>query len=284
MTLSRRTSTLASYALLVLACVLTLAPFAWLVAACLKDTEDFVRYVFLPMGDGFAGVAWDRLTLQSFRRLFEQLHFAQSLLNSTFLASTTAALATLFCAMGGYALARFDFRGKRLLTALVLSAVVIPTPLLLAPVYQLLFHLRLLDSYAGLILPAIAPAFGVFLFRQFILRAVPMELIESARIDGSGEFRTFLIIVLPLVRPMIATFLMITFLGVWNNYIWPQVVLQTPSRFPLSVAVAQLKGVYYQDYGLQMAGTAVAIVPVLILFLFLQREFVSGLASGAVKG
>lgn len=284
MTHSQRAASIASYVVLAIACIVTLAPFAWLAAACFKNTDDFVRYLFLPMGDGLGGVAWDRLTLQSFRRLFQQLEFAQSFLNSTFLASTSAALATLCCAMGGYALARFEFRGKRLLTAMVLAAVVIPTPLLLAPVYQLLFHLRLLDSYAGLILPSIAPAFGVFLFRQFILRAVPMELIESARIDGSGEFRTFLIIVLPLVRPMVATFLMITFLGVWNNYIWPQVVLQSPSRFPLSVAVAQLKGVYYQDYGLQMAGTAIAILPVLFLFLFLQREFVSGLASGAVKG
>ncbi len=284
MTFSRRSSTLATYTMLALACVLTLAPFVWLAFACLKNTEDFVRYTFLPRGDGLAGVAWDRLSLQSFRRLFEQLDFAQSLLNSTFLASSTAVLATLFCAMGGYALARLEFRGKRLVITLVLSAVVIPAPLLLAPAYQLLFQLRLLDSYAGLILPAAAPAFGVYLFRQFILRAVPTELIESARLDGSGEFRTFLVIVLPLVRPMIATFLMITFLGVWNNYVWPQVVLQTPSRFPLSVAVAQLKGVYYQDYGLQMAGTVVAIVPVLVLFLVLQREFVSGLASGAVKG
>lgn len=284
MSTSTRASVWGTRGILAVACVVTLVPFAWLAAACFKGTDDFVRYVFLPKGEGLAGVAWDRLTLQSFRRLFEQLNFAQSFLNSTFLASMTALFATLFCAMGGYALARFEFRGKRLMTVVVLSAVVIPTPLLLAPVYQLLFKLQLLDSYAGLILPAAAPAFGVFLFRQFILRAVPMELVESARIDGSGEFRTFLIIVLPLVRPMIATFLMITFLGVWNNYIWPQVVLQTPSKFPLSVAVAQLKGVYYQDYGLQMAGTAIAIVPVLILFLFLQREFVSGLASGAVKG
>ncbi len=284
MSATRRTSRAATYLLLTLGCAVTLAPFAWLAAACLKNTEDFVRFAFLPRGDGLGGVAWDHLTLQSFRRLFEQLSFAQSLLNSTFLASTTAALGTLFCAMGGYALARFEFRGRRLFTALVLSGIVIPAPLLIAPLYQLLFHARLLDSFAGLILPGIAPAFGVYLFRQYILRGVPMELIESARIDGSGEFRTFFVIVLPLVRPMIATFLMFTFLGVWNNYIWPQVVLQTPSRFPLSVAVAQLKGVYYQDYGLQMAGTAVSIVPVLILFFFLQREFVSGLAAGAVKG
>ena len=131
---------------------------------------------------------------------------------------------------------------------------------------------------------AAAPAFGVFLFRQATISSVPWELLEAARMDGCGEGRLFAQVVLPLVRPMVGTFLMITFLGVWNNFIGPQVVLQSPEMFPLSVAVAQLRGLYYQDYGLQMAGTLVAILPVLALFLLLQREFVSGLTAGAVKG
>ncbi|MFN9973337.1 MAG: carbohydrate ABC transporter permease, partial [Phycisphaerae bacterium] len=160
----------------------------------------------------------------------------------------------------------------------------IPGPLLLAPGYQLLYNLGLLDSFAGLILPAIAPAFGVFLFRQAVLSGVPTDLLEAARIDGAGEWRTFMVVVLPLVRPMIGTFLMITFLGVWNNFIGPQVVLQSPDKFPLSVAVAELKRGYYSDYGLQMAGTVVSILPVMILFLLMQKDFVSGLAAGAVKG
>ena len=126
-------------------------------------------------------------------------------------------------------------------------------------------------------------AFGVFLMRQYC-STIPDELIEASRIDGCSELRTFTTVVIPLVRPMIGTFLMITFLGVWNNFITPQVVLQSPERFPLSVAVAQLRGVYYQEYGLQMAGTVVAVLPVLALFLVMQREFVAGLTSGAVKG
>ena len=111
-----------------------------------------------------------------------------------------------------------------------------------------------------------------------------MELIEAARIDGSGEMRIFFTVVLPLVRPMVGAFLLITFLGTWNNYISPQVILQSPERFPLSVAIAQLKGVYSQDYGMLMAGTLVSVLPVLVLFLLLQREFIAGLTSGAVKG
>lgn len=142
----------------------------------------------------------------------------------------------------------------------------------------------LLDSYTGLILPALAAALGVFLFRQAMLNAVPAELIEAARIDGAGEFRIFFTIAIPLVRPMIGAFLLITFLGAWNNFIGPQIVLQTPETFPLSVAINNLRGLYATEYGLIMSGTLVSIAPVMCLFLLLQKEFLAGLTSGPVKG
>jgi ABC-type glycerol-3-phosphate transport system permease component len=172
---------------------------------------------------------------------------------------------------------------KPLILALVLGLVIVPPTLLLAPGYQLLFRLNMLDSFWGLIIPAAAPAFGVYLFRQAARSSVPSELLEAARIDGCGELRIFALIAVPLLRPMISAFMLITFLGVWNNFINPQIVLQSAAKFPLSVAVAQLKGVYYQDYGLQIAGTLLSVAPVLGLFLLLQKDFVSGLTSGAVK-
>ncbi len=270
-----------AHVLLLAASGLMLVPFVWLLCASLRPADAFFQDLFLPTRDG--DVALEQLTLASFERLFDMAGFGRSLLNSIFLSSTTAILGTLVAAMGGYALARFRFKGSKACTVLVLAAVTIPGPLLMAPGYQFLYRLGLLDSFWGVILPAIAPAFGVFLFRQAILSAVPQELLEAARLDGSGEVNTFFSVALPLVRPMIATFLMIMFLGTWNNFVGPQVVLQTPEKFPLSVAIAQLKSTYYQDYGLQMAGTLVSIVPVLILFMFLQREFVDGLAAGAVK-
>ncbi|MDF3130142.1 carbohydrate ABC transporter permease [Kiritimatiellaeota bacterium B1221] len=231
-------------------------------------------------------VAWDMMSLQYFRRLLSgnEFPFVRSFLNSVFYASVTAVFATLFCAMGGYALAKFEFKCRTLFTRIVLMALVIPGSLLLAPGYQLLFKLGLLDSYWGLILPGLAPAFGVFLFRQSMLNAVPTELMESARIDGCGEIRLFFEMILPMVRPMLGAFLLITFLGCWNNFIGPQIVLQTPSKFPLAVAIAQLKGIYSTEYGLLMAGTILSIAPVMALFLLLQKEFISGLTSGAVKG
>lgn len=282
--LSRALGWCVTRSLLAIAVVVTLLPFVWLVASSFKSNEEFFRSTFLPMREGSWSIAWERLSVEAYRRLFAEADFATGLLNSIFLSSVTGVLATLGCAMGGYALAKFNFRGRRFCTILVLAAVLIPGPLLLAPGYQLLYNLGLLDTFAGLILPAIAPAFGVFLFRQAVISGVPTELLEAARIDGAGEYRTFVVVVMPLLRPMIGTFLMITFLGVWNNFIGPQVVLQSADKFPLSVAVAELKRGYYSDYGLQMAGTVVSILPVMVLFLLMQKDFVSGLAAGAVKG
>jgi ABC-type glycerol-3-phosphate transport system permease component len=286
MTHPRTTAALAStarYAVLYVGAAVMLVPFIWLICGAFKDNQDFFGSAFLPRGDGFLGIAWDRLTLDNFRHLFADTSILRALLNSFFLSSVTALLATLLCAAAGFALARYELRFKPLILALVLGLVIVPPTLLLAPGYQLLFRLNMLDSFWGLIIPAAAPAFGVYLFRQAARSSVPSELLEAARIDGCGELRIFALIAVPLLRPMISAFMLITFLGVWNNFINPQIVLQSAAKFPLSVAVAQLKGVYYQDYGLQIAGTLLSVAPVLGLFLLLQKDFVSGLTSGAVK-
>lgn len=272
------------YIALTVAGIFTLIPFAWLVCAAFKSNADIFTSNFLPLGDGFLGVAWTRLTLVNFVRLFKELGIGVALTNSVFLSATSALLATFCCSLAGYALAKFRFAGRGLVMSLVLAALVVPGSLLMAPGYKLLYDLGLLNSFAGLILPGLTPAFGVFLFRQAMVNAVPATLIESARIDGAGEFRIFFTIVLPLVRPMVGAYLMITFLGTWNNFIGPQIVLQDPASFPLSVAINQLRGLYGTDYGLIMSGTMISIAPVLALFLLLQKEFIAGLTSGAVKG
>ena len=272
-----------AYAVLVPLAGVTLIPFVWLVVSAFKSREHFFGSMFLPRGEGLLGVEWSGLTLENFTRLFSEIAIGRALLNSLFLSSVTALLATLCCAAGGFALAMYRFRGRGLCLGIVLAALIVPAPLLIAPGYQVLFELGLLDTYTGLILPGIAPAFGVFLFRQAVLQSVPPELLEAGRLDGCGELGIFARVVLPLLRPMTGAFLMITFLAMWNNFIGPQIVLQSPDKQPLSVAIAQLKGVYYEDYGLMMAGTLVSVAPVAVLFLLLQRDFVSGLTLGAVK-
>jgi ABC-type glycerol-3-phosphate transport system permease component len=273
-----------TYALLIVACIVTLIPFLWMVCAAFKNKQDFFAYTFLPLGNGFLGIAWGQLTLENFVRIFTELDFSNSILNSLFLASTTAIISTITAAMGGYALSKFDFKGKNFIISIVIAAIIIPSALLIAPGYQLLYHLDLLDSYGGLLLPAIAPAFGVFLFRQAMLNSVPTSLLESARIDGCGEIRAFFVIVLPLVRPMIGAYLLITFLGTWNNFINPQIILQDADKFPLSVALAGLQTTYRSEYGMISAGTLISIAPVAFLFLLMQKEFITGLTSGALKG
>ena len=275
---------LLTHSVLIAWSLITLIPLAYLLCASFKTQEVFFQNVFLPTDSQTGQIDTAGLTTSNYTRLFTDNGFARPLLNSIYFASVTSVLATLFSAMGGYALAKFRFRGRSPMTSLVLGALVIPWIVLLAPTYQLLYWLGLLDTYAGLILPAVAPAFGVYLFRQAVISSVPTELIEASRIDGCSELRIFFQMVLPLVRPMVGTFMLLTFVAAWNNFIGAQIVLQSPEKMPLAVAINQLRGVYGTDYGLLMAGTVVSVLPVMALFLILQRDLISGLTAGAVKG
>ena len=282
---SRLVGRSATYLVLSLVSVVVIVPLLYLVASAFKSETDFFSGLFLPRGDGFLGVAWDRLTINQFERLlFTEINLGRALVNSVFLSSVTSLLATLLCAAAGYALACFRFRGRGVIDWCVVAALIIPPPLLIAPSYQWLYQLGLLDSYAGLILPAIAPVFGVYLFRQAAKQSVPSSMLEAARVDGASELMIFLGIALPMLRPMLGAFIIITFLGTWNNFIGPQVVIQSADKQPLAVAIYQTQTGYYSDYGLLMAATLISVLPVAVLFMMLQKEFISGLTSGAVKG
>ncbi len=272
------------YTALALFAFVTLVPFAYLLFSAVKSQETFFSFVFWPAHDEWWQVDWSGFTLAHFQTLFFDAGVTRATVNSFFLASVTAVLATLCSAMGGFALAKYRFRGRAAVVWLVMGSLVVPGALLLAPGYQVIYWLGLLDTYSGLILPAIAPAFGVYLFRQAFISSMPNELIEAARVDGCNDLRLFFTIALPTVRPMIGAFLLITYLGTWNNFIGPQIIIQSPEKLPLSVFVAQLRGPYGTEYGLIMAGTLVAVAPVLALFLMLQRDFIAGLTAGAVKG
>ncbi len=279
-TLARR---LWPHALLLPIAAVMLMPIAWLVIAAFKRDEDFFTSLFLPV-DGEGRIDPTRLTLANFDRLLADVGILSALTNSFFLSGVLAVAASLCCAAAGYALARLRFRAAAPITVVTLALLVVPPPLLLAPTYELVHRLGILDSYTAVLLPMVAPAFGVFLFRQATKQSVPFELLEAARVEGMRETAIFFNIALPLLRPMIGAFMMITFLSMWNNFIMPQVLLHSPEKMPLAVAVANMKGVYYQDYGVQTAASLLSVAPVLVLFLMLQRDFVAGLASGAVKG
>lgn len=263
------------YILLLLGAGLTLMPLIWLAAATTKGPDDLFHYTF------FAPLP--RWTLSSFHSLFQRVDFLRYLINSTFVASAIVAAQLFFSSLAGFALAKYEFRGKNAIMILMLATMLIPGQVVMAPLYELIYRLGLVDTYPGLIIPGVVSVFGIFLFRQSILQ-VPDELLHAARIDGCSEFRAYWSVVMPISRPMIGAFCLISFMGAWNSFLWPQIILHQNERFTLPIALNQLMSVYQQEYGPLMAGTLLSILPVVILFLALQKEFVAGLTSGAVKG
>lgn len=263
------------YAVLLFFGALTLTPLAWLCVAAFKTEADFGRYAFFP--------PLHRLTLENFVKLFRQFDFLRVLMNSLFVTGATVVIQLFFSSLGGFALAKYDFRGKRAIMIVMLMTMMIPAQVLLAPLYELLCHLYLTDTYLGLIVPGMVNVFGIFLFRQAMMQ-IPDEMLQAGRVDGCSEFGLYWRLALPVSRPMIGAFCLLSFMVTWNSFLWPQIILQSKDRFTLPIALNQLIGQYKQEYGVMMAGTLLSILPVVILFFVLQREFIRGLTAGAVKG
>lgn len=275
------------YVLLGAASIAVLAPFFWLLAAIFKDRTVLNEYLFLPPPSEWSSRT---LNLDNFRRLLAgdpsitgKVYFWQYVLNSVFFATTSTVLQLFFCSLAGYALAKYQFRGKKVLMTFMLGSMMIPGVLLMAPIYELMVALDFIDTYHGLIIPGVVGAYGIFLFRQAIL-AVPSEMIDAGRVDGCGEFRIYFELVMPLVRPMAAAFCLVSFLGNWNSFFGPNVFLHSQAKLTLPVVLNLYLSQYGSDYGVFLSGTALAILPPAILFFALEKEFVSGLTSGAVKG
>jgi multiple sugar transport system permease protein len=267
--------------------VLILAPFLWLVAAAFKDQTVLNEYVFFPP---LAKWSHATMNLDNFKRLFAgeeavqgTVYFWQYVLNSWFVATSNTVLQLVFCSAAGFALAKYDFHGKQLLTVFMLGTMMIPGVILFAPVYELMVELRLVDTYQGLILPSVVSAYGIFLFRQ-AMQSVPDEMLDAGRLDGCSELSVYFSLAMPLVRPMSAAFCLLTFLGQWNAFFGPSIFLQSQDKLTLPVVLNQYINFYRNDYGVFLAGTLLAIVPPAILFFALEKEFVGGLSSGAVKG
>jgi multiple sugar transport system permease protein len=254
------------------------APFLWMALSAFKTRQDLTASppVWLP-------TQW---TLGNFRALLDQLDMPRYFLNSLIVAVLVTVCNLLFCSMLGYALAKLDFAGRSKVFGTVLAALMVPGNLLILPLYVLMSGLNLIDSYAGLVLPFAASAFGVFLMRQF-MQSVPDELLEAARIDGAGEWFIFWRIVLPLVRPALATLTIFTFLGSWKNFVWPLVATNDPGKYTLPVALATFANdpnrTVAGGNGMLMAGSLLVVLPVLAVFAVLQRHFTQGIATAGLK-
>ncbi|MFJ4165392.1 carbohydrate ABC transporter permease [Microbacterium sp. NPDC089698] len=263
------------YAVMVVASVLALVPFLWMVIASTHKTSDlFVTPLPLLPGGEF----W-----QNLGRLQESIGFGQVMLNSVGVAVVYTLFSSLISIMCGYGLATYRFRGRGVLLGVILVTMMIPMQVLLVPLFQMMASAGWIDTYQALIVPFLANAFGIFLMRQGFLD-FPVTLVEAARIDGASELRTFYRIVLPVARPQIAALVIYTFISQWNSFIWPLLMLNTEDRYTVPVALNTMIGLSRVDYSGLMLGSLLATLPLFVLFLVFQKQFVAGLLGGAVKG
>jgi multiple sugar transport system permease protein len=254
---------------------LMIVPFLWMAISSVKP-ESEVRRV--------PPTWWpETITAENYESLFTRLDFPTYFFNSIVVALAVTAGNVMFGAMLGYALAKLDFPGKRVLFVLVLGTLMVPGVVTFVPLFVLTTNLGLTNTLPGMFLPFLAAPLGVFLMRQYIM-GLPDELIQAARIDGAGELRIFFSVILPLCGPALATLGILTFLGSWNNFLWPLVVAQTEDKFTLPVALALYAvGQNATQYGLLLAGAVVVVIPVIVVFLALQRYVMQGIATTGIK-
>jgi multiple sugar transport system permease protein len=254
--------------------VVTLAPLLWMISAS-----------FMARGEASAfppPVLPARPTLEQYEALFTRIAFGRNFANSLLLSGGITAVSLVFHAMAGYAFARLRFRGRDRLFAFLMAAMVVPAQVAVLPLFLLLRGMGLVNTFLGAALPAFTTIVGIFLVRQYAL-SIPQELLDAARVDGASEGRIFRKIVFPVLKPILVTLGTITFLLAWNDFLWPLVILSDDEKYTLPVALASLVGEYAPDIELMMAGAVVTVVPILLLFLALQRYYIDGILLGGSK-
>ena len=261
--------------LLILISALMVVPFVWMVLTAFKSMSEATA---IPVQILPARPRWE-----NFSALFQSFNFGTMYLNTALATVIRVVAQVTFCAMAGYAFARLRFPGRDMLFAVVLSVMMIPPVLYIIPKFLLMAQLGWVNSMQGYVVPGFTSAFGTFLLRQFF-RSLPNELAEAAKIDGSGPFRTFFFIMLPLARPGLVAFGIFATLWSWNELLWPLIILNSPEKMTLSVGLATMEGEYVSNYPVMMAGALLAVLPMIALFFVLQRQFIEGIALTGSKG
>lgn len=264
------------YLLLGAIALIMLLPLIWLVSTAFKSpTENIFQFPpqFIP----------EQPTIQNFVQVWQTNPFGRYLCNSAVVASLTVALNLLFCSLAAYPLARLEFRGRDFIFTLIVSTILIPFQIVMIPLYILTVQLGLRNTYVGLVFPAIASAFGIFLLRQ-AFQGVPKELEEAARMDGCSELGIWWFVMLPAIRPALVTLAIFVFIGSWSDFLWPLIVLDRPEFYTLPLGVAKLAGAFSLDWRLIAAGSVISIAPILLFFALMQRYIVPTETGSGVKG
>ncbi|WP_374011773.1 carbohydrate ABC transporter permease [Pseudoxanthomonas koreensis] len=271
---SRAHALLVNGALLALA-VLSLAPLLWMLSVSFMPPGQASRFPppLLPSA----------ATLENYHALFARTGMARNFANSLLVSAGITLGSLLVNTLAGYAFAKLRFAGRERMFRMLLAALVVPAQVAMLPLFLMMKQMGLVNTYGGVIVPALASVFGIFLVRQYA-RSIPDELLEAARIDGAGEGRIFFSVVLPMLKPVLVTLAIFTFMAAWNDFMWPLIVLADQEHYTLPVALASLSREHIQDVEMMMAGAVVTVIPVLALFLLLQRYYIQGLLLGSVKG
>ncbi len=264
------------YAALIVLALLIVLPLAWILLTSFKTDGDAIRNPYSAFPNPFSLDAY--ATLSS-----GQQPIFRWFLNSLLAATLQSVIILVTASMAAYALARLEFWGKRIVFGLIVATLLVPPVIFLIPNYLIVQNLGWLDTIWAITIPGAASAFGVFFLRQFFV-GLPAEIEEAARIDGAGDVRIFVQIVLPLARPALATLAVLSFLSNWNDFLWPVYVLLSPDNLTLQPGLSQLQGAYSTHFAIVMAGAVIASVPVLVLFFFAQKQIVDSVATSGIKG
>jgi len=255
--------------------VAIVVPFFWMISTSLKEKGALMS---IP-------IQWipDKVSFEVYQKLFKVFPFGRSILNSFYVAVMTTFITVSSAAMAAYVFAKIEFKGREKIFALYLATMMIPGQVTMIPNYLVLKYMGLLNTFTGLMLPSLINAFGTFILRQNMM-TIPNDYIEAAVIDGASHFTIFYKVILPLSKPIIAALAIITFMGTWNSYLWPLIILTSKDKMTLPVGLSLLNGQYASQYNLLMAGGLISIIPILIVFLFAQKYFEKGLSLGGIKG
>lgn len=272
-TMKRKTEKTLVALLMILGGVLVSIPFIWMISSSFKPESEVLQIppTLFP----------ENPTLENYLNLFESMNFGVYLRN-TLVIVLFSFLGLFFNAMAGYGFAKFHFKGKEKIFYIVLATMMIPAQVTMIPVYLILNEMGLTNTMAGIILPGLAAAFSIFLFRQF-MTTIPTDLLEAARLDGAGDFYIFFKLIVPIAKPIFAVQGILTFIGAWNSFLWPLIIANDESLYTLSVGLSLLQGQYANNFGLQMAGAAFMVVPIIIIFSFFQKYIVEGFTMSGIK-
>jgi len=271
-----RIARLVTHLCVIVGVLLSIFPFYWLVVMSTSTTAEIFGYPpKLTFGSSFG---------ENLRNVVASVDLLQALMNTIIVSGACAVLVMFFDSLAAFAFAKFDFPGKKPLFILLIATMLVPGSLSLVPSFILMSEIGWVGTLQALIVPGAANAFGIFLLRQMAAGSIPDELIESARIDGAGFFTTYWRVGVPLLRGGLAFLGIFTFIGAWNDYVWPLIVLVNPERQTLQTALQNLNSLYLTDYGMVMAGALISVVPLVGVFIIGSRHFIANIAAGAIKG